>query len=157
MRLVSRGTVRVAGSPRRQVAGPREYGPGSADDGSPRVHKVAVIDPHGGTAQRLERLAALEAELRVTRIAPAVRPGDAPRLPADTRTAVIDVAEDFAQIASVRELHRLHPRLRIVAVGASLAGFDDVFDLGADVWIDREADDRALRVAVTGRGSWDAR
>jgi hypothetical protein len=121
------------------------------------VHEVAVIDPHGVTARRLERLAVDSGDLRITRIAPAAEPGHAPQVPSSVRTAVVDVAEDLAQIASVRELHRLHPRLRIIAVGASLAGFDDAFDLGADVWIDREADDHALRVAVTGRGGWGGR
>jgi hypothetical protein len=121
------------------------------------VHEVAVIDPHGVTARRLERIAVDSGDLRVTRVAPAAAPGDAPQVPASVHTAVVDVAENIAQIASVRELHRRHPRLWIVAVGASLAGFDEAFDVGADVWIDREADDQALRVAVVGRFGPDAR
>ena len=53
--------------------------------------------------------------------------------------------------AICQNLARRHPRVRIVAVGASLDGFDDAFEVGADVWVDKQADDHALRVAITGR------
>jgi DNA-binding NarL/FixJ family response regulator len=71
-------------------------------------------------------------------------------LPAETDVVVLTVTDGARSLAALRELRRANPAWRVVVIASSTRWFEEAFELGADAWVDRSADDRTIELALTG-------
>ncbi|MFA9432548.1 hypothetical protein [Egicoccus sp. AB-alg2] len=112
---------------------------------------VAIVGSASPFTSRLHRLAR-QCGYRVS--SAAVGDGSPPVLPEGT--TVVVVAPDEGDTATLLDLvpwlHRAHPLVRLVVAARGTDGFEAVFELGADVFIDQRADDDTVIAAIAGPG-----
>jgi DNA-binding NarL/FixJ family response regulator len=136
-----------ARQPRPGTAGP------PADSGAARdqrVLAVAVVGTAGDLEQRLRSVASTAGSFELVVCAEPDPWGSVAQLPAATDVVVLALEDGARSLAALRELRRANPAWRLVVVASSTAWFEEAFELGADAWVDRTADDRTIELAVTG-------
>jgi DNA-binding NarL/FixJ family response regulator len=123
----------------------------AAENGRARALAVAVLGEDRDVVERLGRLAATARTFEVVAAATADRWGTPPPLPSETDAIVLASGGSEARsLAALRELHRTNPGWRLVVVATDTSWFEEAFEVGADAWVDRTADDRTLELAITG-------
>jgi DNA-binding NarL/FixJ family response regulator len=99
------------------------------------------------------RLRTLASKLPTFELVAAVQPdawGQVPELPSETDVVVVSVTDGARSLAALRELRRSNPGWRVVVVAPDTTWFEEAFELGADAWVDRSADDRTVELALVG-------
>jgi DNA-binding NarL/FixJ family response regulator len=123
----------------------------AAERGRARALAVAVVGEDGDLVERLGRVASAAGTFEVVAAASADRWGTPPPLPSETDAIVLASSGSEARSsAALRELHRSNPAWRLVVVATDTSWFEEAFEVGADAWVDRTADDRTLELAITG-------
>jgi ActR/RegA family two-component response regulator len=101
---------------------------------------VCCVDADGPTTARLRRLAA--------RTGAFVIGDDA----AAAHVRVVGLTDhDGSGVHRLQRATRRSPGVRSVVIAEGTAWFEAAFEAGADAWIDRDADDDTVLVAITGR------
>jgi DNA-binding NarL/FixJ family response regulator len=123
----------------------------AAGNGRDRALAVAVLGDDRALVERLARVADSAGTFEVAIAADVDRWGTPPPLPSETDAIVLAGGGSEAHsLAALRELHRTNPGWRLVVVATDTSWFEEAFELGADAWVDRTADDRTLELAITG-------
>jgi DNA-binding NarL/FixJ family response regulator len=123
----------------------------AAEGGRARALAVAVVGDDGDLVARLGRVASTAGTFEVVAAADPDRWGTPPPLPSETDAIVLaSGGSETRNLAALRELHRTNPGWRLVVVSSDTSWFEEAFELGADAWVDRTADDRTLELAITG-------
>jgi DNA-binding NarL/FixJ family response regulator len=122
----------------------------AAEGGRARALAVAVVGDDGDLVARLGRVASTAGTFEVVAAAEPDRWGTPPPLPSETDAIVLAGGPEARSLSALRELHRTNPGWRLVVVAADTSWFEEAFELGADAWVDRTADDRTLELAITG-------
>jgi DNA-binding NarL/FixJ family response regulator len=141
---------------RLRPAHARQPRPGTAGPGvdrdvrDPRVLAVAVVGSAGELEQRLRSVASTAGSFELVACAEPDPWGSVTPLPAATDVVVLGLEAGARSLAALRELRRANPAWRLVVVASDTAWFEEAFELGADAWVDRTADDRTIELAVTG-------
>jgi DNA-binding NarL/FixJ family response regulator len=129
---------------------PRSGSISPAEVGDDRALATVVVGPDPELEGRLRAVASRDHSFEVVaRVEPDVW-GRVPELPDVTDVVVIALSDDARGLAALRELRRANPAWRLVVVARSTDRFEEAFELGADAWVDRAADDRTVELAVTG-------
>jgi DNA-binding NarL/FixJ family response regulator len=124
----------------------------AADErGRARALAVAVLGEDRHLAERLGRVAGTAGTFEVVATASVDRWGTPPPLPSETDAIVLaSGGSETRSLAALRDLHRTNPGWRLVVVASDTSWFEEAFEVGADAWVDRTADDRTLELAITG-------
>jgi DNA-binding NarL/FixJ family response regulator len=123
----------------------------AAGNGRDRALAVAVLGDDRHLVERLGRVAGSAGTFAVVVSASVDRWGTPPPLPSETDAIVLaSDGSEARSLAALRELHRTNPAWRLVVVATDTSWFEEAFELGADAWVDRTADDRTLELAITG-------
>jgi DNA-binding NarL/FixJ family response regulator len=123
----------------------------SRAEGTERILAVVVVGEDRGVEARIRELAPGRREsFDVLAAVTPDRWGAVPVLPSETDVVVVTVSDGVRSLAALRDLRRMHPAWRLVVVASDIAWFEEAFELGADAWVDRAADDRTLELAITG-------
>jgi hypothetical protein len=135
----------------RHVPARSRRGPDAAADRAPsRALAVAHVGDDGQLPQRIQRVGRAAGTFELVATAAPDRWGTPPPLPSETDAIVLASDSEARSLSALRELHRTNPAWRLIVVASDVAWFEDAFELGADAWVDRTADDRTLELAITG-------
>jgi DNA-binding NarL/FixJ family response regulator len=119
-------------------------------DASARCLAVAVVGDDDRLIDRIRRVAGTVGTFEVVAADEPDRWGTPPPLPDETDAIVVADGAEARNLAVLRELHRTNPAWRLVVLASGTEWFEEAFELGADAWVDHEADDRTLELAITG-------
>jgi DNA-binding NarL/FixJ family response regulator len=120
------------------------------EDRRTRSFAAAVVGDDERVRDRVRRVAGEAGTFEVVAAASPDRWGTPPPLPDETDVIVVADRSEARTLAALRELHRTNPAWRLVVAAAGTDHFEEAFELGADAWVDRAADDRTLELAITG-------
>jgi DNA-binding NarL/FixJ family response regulator len=135
--------LRPAQARSRELSGPAK----SRND---RSLAVALVGRDPASEARVRKLASKVTTFELVEVLQPDAWGQVEELPSETDVVVVSLTDGARSLAALRELRRSNPGWRLVVVAPDTAWFEEAFELGADAWVDQEADDRTIELAVTG-------
>jgi DNA-binding NarL/FixJ family response regulator len=123
---------------------------GTAESWGDRSLAVALVGHDPISEARVRTLASRVPTLELVEVLQPNAWGQVSELPSETDVVIVSLTDGARSLAALRELRRANPGWRVVVVAPDTAWFEEAFELGADAWVDREADDRTIELAVTG-------
>lgn len=124
--------------------------PGTAGTTGDRSLAVVLVGHDPPSEARVRTVASKVSSFELVEVLQPDAWGQVEELPSETDVVIVSLADGARSLATLRELRRANPGWRLVVVAPDTMWFDEAFELGTDAWVDREADDRTIELAITG-------